>query len=459
MIRSRYLLFLVIAMLFVVLAAGCAGGVTAPAAEPVAEAPAAEAPAAEEPAAAEPAAGEPVTISFFHKWPEPEHMEFYNWAIAEFEAANPNIKVDMEAVADEPYKDKIRVLMASGDVPDIFFSWAGEFSWKFARAGQALDITDAFYNTDWKDNVINSAAEPYKLDGRLYGIPMRINAKFMVYNKQIFNDLGLTVPTTWDEFLGVCETLKENDVTPIAFGNEFPWASAHYVGDFNAKLVPADVITSDYLLTGEADTLFTHPNYVEALSRFKTLMDNGCFNEGPNAISHSGARSAFIAGRTGLIYIELEEFVTVADSEMGPDGFGFFEFPSGTGGEGDQDLLTGAPDGFMISSATQHPEEAIAFLKFLTSPDIGAEYVRRLGIPSASIGAVNAETALPIVVEGVEAINNASGMALWLDTDIPIKVVEVYLPGMQGLLTGSETPDGLMAKVHETAVEVQSEMN
>lgn len=47
-----------------------------------------------------------VTLRFFHKWPEPEHMEFYNYVIQEFEKTHPNIKIQMEAVADEPIKTK-----------------------------------------------------------------------------------------------------------------------------------------------------------------------------------------------------------------------------------------------------------------------------------------------------------------------------------------------------------------
>ena len=409
------------------------------------------------PAATAATGSEPVTIRFFHKWPEPEQLAYYNYVIEQFQKAHPNIKVEMEAVADEPYKDKIRILMASGEVPDIYFSWAGEFSWKFARAGQALDLTDALMNSDWKDNIVLSATEPYKLDGKIYGIPMRINAKFMVYNKAIFQQYNLTEPTTWDEFLTVCETLKSNGVVPIAFGNEFPWASAHYVGDLNAKLVKADTLKGDYLLTSPADQLFTDPGYVEALTRFQTLMTKGYFNEGPNGISHSGARSSFIAGKAAMMYIELEEFITVSDG-MGKDTFGFFQFPSGTGGAGDQKLLTGAPDGFMIAGNTKHPAEAIEFLKFLTSPDMGKEYVKQLGIPSAVLGAVNDETALPIVVKGVESINSASGMALWLDTDMNAKIVEVYLPGMQAVLNGDKTPEQLMKEVHDIAVQVQSEL-
>lgn len=408
-------------------------------------------------APAESANSGPVTIRFFHKWPEPEQLDYYNYVISEFEKTHPNIKVTMEAVADEPYKDKIRILMASGEVPDIYFSWAGEFSWKFARAGQALDITDALMNSDWKDNIVLAAVEPYKLDGKIYGVPMRINAKFMVYNKEIFQKYNLSEPTTWDEYLALCETLKSNGVTPVAFGNEFPWASAHYVGDMNAKLVDGETLRADYLLTAEADKLFTDPGYIEALKRFRTLNEKGYFNEGPNGISHSSARSSFIAGKTAMVYVELEEFATVAEG-MGADAFGFFQFPSGTGGKGDQKLLTGAPDGFMIYGKTAHPAEAIEFLKFLTSPDMGKEYVKRLGIPSAVVGAVSADTALPAVVKGVESINSASGMALWMDTDMNAKIVEVYLPGMQAVLNGDKSPEELMQEVHDIAVQVQQEL-
>ena len=441
---KKFWFLISLALIMSMLLASCA----TPAAPTAAPAEGGAAPVQEE-------AAKEVTIRFFHKWPEPEQLDYYNFVISEFNKTHPNIKVEMEAASDEAYKDKIRVLMASGEVPDIYFSWAGEFSWKFTRAGQALDITDALMNSDWKDKVVLAAVEPYKVDGKVYGIPMRINAKFMVYNKDIFSQQGLNVPTTWDEFLAVSESLKAAGITPISFGNEFPWASAHYVGDLNAKLVNGDVLKADYLLTAEPDALFTDPGYVEALKRFKQLGDMGYFNDGANGISHSNARSAFIAGKAAMFYCELEEFVTI-DKEF--KNFGFFEFPSGTGGQGDQDLLTGAPDGFMVYGKTQHPAEAIEFLKFLTSPEMGYEYVKRLGIPSSAVGAVKTDNALPIVVEGVDAINNASGMALWMDTDMNIKIVEVYLPGMQALLTGSKTPEQVMQEVHDIAVTVQAEL-
>lgn len=398
-----------------------------------------------------------VTLRFLHKWPEPDYMDFYKSAIAKFESSHPNIKVEMEAVADEPYKDKIRTVMASGNVPDIFFSWAGEFSWKFARAGQAMDLTQAFQGSDWKNNVVGSSVEPYKWQGKIYGIPINMDAKYMVYNKAIFAKLGLKIPTTWDEFQQVCEQLKAAGVTPISFGNDQPWASAHYIGNLNAHLVPGDVLQADYLLTADASKLFTDPGYVEALKRFKLLNDKGYFTKSPNAVSHSLARTSFYAGKAGMINLDLIEFPLVAKSELGADGFGFFRFPDGTGGKGDQNLLSGAPDGFMISAKTKYPKEAVEFLKFLTTPEVAAEYVKKTGVPSTTVGAVNAQTSLPVVEAGIKEAGKASAMTLWLDVDLNAKIVAVYLPGMQAVLAGSKTPEQLMAEVREVAVRVQKE--
>jgi len=401
--------------------------------------------------------GETITLRFFHRWPEPENVAFFNSVVKDFEALHPNIKIETNAAGDEPYKDKIRVLMASGEIPDIYFSWSGEFGYKFARGGQALDITDAFYNSDWPNTLIPAAVEPFKYKGRLYGIPIRLDAKFMLYNKAIFAQYNLTPPTTWDEFLAVCETLKQNGVTPIGFGNELPWAASHYIGELNAKLVPPDVRFADYQLTTEPDKLFTDPGYVEALQDFKLLMDKGYFNDDPNALSNDVTRASFMAGKVAMAWHHLVEMQTISNG-FDPKEWGMFPFPIFTNGRGDQTLHQGAPDGFMIYSKTQHPEEAIEFLKYLTSPEVATRFVKETGFPSATIGAVNPETAIQPIVDGFDFILKAKGMTLWLDTDVNAKVVEVYLPGSQALLTGSITPEELMQQVHDAAVEAQKEV-
>ena len=398
-----------------------------------------------------------VTVSFLHKWPEPQNMAYFEKAVQEFEAKHSNIAIKMEAVADEPYKDKIRVLMASDQVPDVYFSWSGEFGKKFARGGRAYDLTNAVYSSDWKASFSEASLSPFKFKDKLYGVPINVDAKYMLYNKAIFDKLGLKAPTTWSEFQSVLAKLKEAEITPIAFGNQYPWAASHYIGDLFAKTVPNDVRLADYDLASKSDALYTDPGYVQALTEFKKLNDEGYFNRGSNALTHEIARGMFFSGKAAMMYLEIVEFVNVEGTPLEKDGWDFFTLPAVDGGKGDPKLLTGAPDGFMVSSQTKHPEEAIAFLQFLTSPEQAKEYVKITGMTSAVVGSVTAETTDPMTLRGLEVLNAASGMALWLDTDMDARSTEVLLAGSQAILNGTETPEQVMSKVRETAQAVQKE--
>ena len=392
-------------------------------------------------------------VSFLHKFPEPENMAYFDAAVAEFEAANPTIDIVMEAVADEPYKDKIRVLMASDQVPDIYFSWSGEFGRKFAREGRTLDLTEALAGPEWQGRFAAASLEPFQFEGKQFGIPVNVDSKYMIYNKAIFEKHGLSVPTTFAEFIALNDALLAAGEVPIAYGNQSPWAATHYIGDLFAKMVPDDVRQADYQLLAPADQLYTHPGYVEALALYKSFGDKGYFNNGANAISHQQARGAFIAGRSAMVYLELVEFYMLADTPVAEQGWGFFPLPPMEGAAGRNDLLTGAPDGFLISAKTEHPEEALAFLNFLTSPEQAAKYVSTTGMTSAVIGSVTEETTTPETLAGLKALEDAAGMALWLDTDMDTASANVILAAGQGLLSGDETPEAVMEKVRAAAKE------
>jgi len=399
-----------------------------------------------------------VQLSFLHKWPEPDNITFFQNAVAEFTKANPNVSIDMEAVADEPYKAKIRVVMASGEIPDIYFTWVGEFTRQFIRGKRVMDITPYLARPEWQGRFAAATLDAYRTDDKLYGVPLNLDAKFFVFNKALFAKAGIAAPpATWPDFAAACDKLKAAGMVPISFGSQLAWATSHYVGDLNAKLVPAAVRRADYLLANPADKLFADPGYVQALEHYQALLANGWFNKTPNALTHAVARTAFHSGRAAMMFQELVEFGRADGTKLAEDGWDFFPMPAIPGGRGDQNLLTGAPDGFVLSAGCKHPDVAMAFLNFLTSKAQGAEYTRITRRTSATIGAVTSANASPQTLRGIEAIGKASGMVIWLDTDVESRVGSAYLAGAQAIMGGSETPAQVMAKVREAALQAQKE--
>jgi raffinose/stachyose/melibiose transport system substrate-binding protein len=389
-----------------------------------------------------------VELKVFHRWPNAPFKPYIDSVIADFQAANPGITIVTDQVLNDAYKDKIRVVLGSSNQPDVFFSWSGEWAFNIARAGRSMDLTPMLEaDPAWRDSLIAAQVEPFTMDGKVYGVPWQMDGKAIFYNKTVFDDLGLTEPKTFGELMTVCATLRDAGHTPLLFGSKAAWAVSHYIGTFNERIVPAEVLAADYdRATGE----FTHPGYVTALEKFAEL--STCMNPSPNGIDHEAERNAFIAGRGVMSYLQYAEMGFLKAAEF---PYGFFIFPAIEGGEGNQTSLQGAPQGWMISATTEHPEEAQKFLKFLLSPEMGARLTRETGIISPVKGAITGQSATPEQIVAFGQIMNAGDPYIWLDTALDATVADAYMKGTQLLLDGEKTPAEVMADVQAAAKRVR----
>lgn len=398
------------------------------------------------------------SIVFLERWPEPQFAPFWNKVVDDYLAEHPDVEIDHRAIADQPFKDAIRVLTASGELPDIYFSWAGDFAKQFVRAGLAEDLTAAVQGTEWGDRLAGAAVEAWTYDGKTYGIPISVDGKFFLYNTTLFEENGVEVPETLDDLLAACDTFADAGITPITFGNKDGWAAIHYLTSLNAKYVPRDILLTDYEIeTGE----YTHPGYVKALEALGELNDR-CLTPGANGIDYTVAQAEFMNGLAAMYYGQSVEFQTFTEAGGAPAGFedtwDFFPMPPVTDGEGTQTTLTGAPDGFIINAQSENVPLAIDFMKYLTNTENGAEFTATLGRLSSVVGSANEENAFPQLMKALEVIDQASGYDIWLDTVAPAEVAGAYLAGAQALLEGSMTPEDIMAAVQDAAVQARESL-
>ena len=432
--------------------ASAAPSAAASAAPAESTAPASEAPAASPSAA--PLSGE---ISFLHKYNDPRYAPYFDAIVAGFEQANPGVKVNVIAESDQGVKDKLRVLAASNTLPDVYFSWAGDFTKKFVRGGLAKDLTSDVTGA-WKDSFTPAALAAYTYDDKLYGVPITLDAKYLVYNKQLFADNGITVPTTLEELLTVCDTLKAKGIEPIAFGNQYGWPAIHYLTQLNAYDVPTDTRNTDY---DPATGAFTDPGYLTALKSFGDI-NTHCLTPGSNGISHEAAQAQLLAGKAAMQYIEAVEFNAMTEKGGAPADFAnnwdFFKLPPPASAAGDPGALTGAPDGFLVNANSGNLPAALAFLQYMTTLPNAQKLVADLGWLSPVQGSATAENTFPQNVRVIEDIAQANDMAIWLDTVTQIDVANAYLNGVQGMLDGSKTADQVLADIQAAAAKAKSEV-
>ncbi|TAM67576.1 MAG: extracellular solute-binding protein [Microbacteriaceae bacterium] len=391
------------------------------------------------------------TITMVNKYSDPSTSKYFPAMAAAFEKLHPGVKVNIQQESDQGYKDKIKVLASSNSIPDIYFVWAGSYAKQYVDAGFAMNLTSQIGpGTAWNKTLAPSAVKAGVYNGKNYGIPIDLDAKFMVYNKKIFADNGITVPKTFEELLSTCQTLKNKGITPINFGNVDGWPALHYVTQLNAYDVPATTLNSDYT---SAQGKFTDPGYVKALTQFKELLTQCTPTPtASNGINHTDAQVGFAADKSAMMYLEWVEFGLLDNTQLAKDGWSFFQLPAASDAAGSTTTLEGAPDEFLINPKSKNPALAVAFMKFVVSKKNAAEMqTLMVGYPSPVNGSMTPANSSPQSIEALDAVNKASNLAIWLDTVTPPAVASAYLAGGEALVSGTSTPAQVMQSVQKAA--------
>lgn len=400
---------------------------------------------------------EKVTIRFLHQWAEENRLPYWQELVDTYMAQNPNVIIEMEAISNEPYKDKIRVILGGDNAPDLFFTWDGDYVARLAEAGAIMDMTPYLQaEPEFYASFNQSLLTTGQVDGKQYGVPVRTCVNFFLYNKGIFAENGITeIPENWDEFLEICETLKSNGVTPLALGNAEAWPLLHYVSALNLRLVPEQTFNDDYyLVKGE----FTDPNYIRSLQTMLDLFNNGYFMDGANSTPMAAAREMFNAGRTAMIQDQVGSFKSYYYDSMGGDSWDIFPMPAFEGAEGNSDMMVGWIDQFVMSSSCQNPEAVIDFLKFFYNDENQKKMTEQLGFVSTITSVSEDASFNPCdqINTAMDIINQCSGFTCTIDLEMNASVASVYQAGVQELFTG-KTPQEIMAAVQKEAATVMAE--
>lgn len=393
--------------------------------------------------------GDGVEITLFTRFSDGASKTFFDEVAASFHEEHPDITIKVSSADNANYKQEINVKLASNKAPDIYFAWSGVYAGNFVEGGRALDMTKYIEeNTDWSDGIIKNQFGPFTFNDKIYGIPISMDGKAFYYNEDIFNELGLQVPENWEQFMTVLEALSKTDYIPISLGNQEDWATGHYMTTLNQRMVAADTVTKDYALEGD----FSDPQYVAALERLKALTPY--FTPDFNSTSYDTGISDFINGKAAIYYEQFNQVQYIAPAEF---NWSWFDFPDIAEGEGDQNALTGAPQGFMVSADTAHPDEAMEFLMYLTSKDVASRMVKDTQMISCVDGAINTETADEKLVKIADTIKAASSINLWLDNAVDSELVTVYMADIQKMAGGNMSPQEVMADVQKTAEKIKNQ--
>ena len=224
-------------------------------------------------------------------------LKIFNEQVAKFEA-DTGYTIKNSPIGHEDFKTDILVRAAGDSLPDVFSYWAGART-QFVVDSGSLHSIDEMWARDGLDSVVaKSVADSATMyNGKRYLVPFNYHYAGMFYNTQVLADAGVTdMPTTWDGFMALCETLKANGVTPIALGSKNRWPAQFWFDYLLLGTAGPDYRAS--LMNGSA--AYDDAEVKAAMAMWKDLADKGYFAANANADSWTDASDKVARGDAAM---------------------------------------------------------------------------------------------------------------------------------------------------------------
>lgn len=123
----------------------------------------------------------------------------------------------------DQYKAFIQSSIASGNTPDLFTWWTGKTFEDLVATGQVATVDDVWEKMIASGAYTEDTAAPFRVDGKLYAVPLHINGWVVLYNTKMFKDAGIEEPKTWDELIAAADKLKAAGITPFVATTQDGW--------------------------------------------------------------------------------------------------------------------------------------------------------------------------------------------------------------------------------------------
>ena len=364
---------------------------------------------------------------------------------AEFEAQNPNVKVQINSKDWASAWDTIKLAMAGDNPPDVM---QGNHGWTIngalMKAGLILNLDKYAEAYGWNDAFPASALKVQKFtadgktfgDGSIWSMTQAIQYVGVFYNKTKLAALGVTDVSTLDTkdaYMAVLDKAKAAGELPVMLGDSDQWPALHNLSLFNGWYVPVDAINS--WVFNVAGSTYNDAGHVQAGNDFRAWMADGYYNQDALATSFNDAVARF-GGGEGVFYIGGTWALGDIYKAMG-DNAGFMLFPVGDMGK--HEAVGGYSLPFVISSKTKYPDCAASFVNFITqSPEAIAAQIAA-GRPSAANAGASATIDNPLLkqmADEYQRLNADNGLFTW--EDWPTPTMGTLMKAQSQLLLGGQ---------------------
>ena len=348
----------------------------------------------------------------------------YLQAIEDYEAANPNVKIEMEAFENESYKTKIKAAMSGGsseDLPDIFFTWGGAFLGDFVDAGKVVCLDDVYKNNYTEDQIPSVMLNNSTYDGKHYGVPTTFNIVAMYANMDLLKQAGWDkVPETYEELTKCCDDLVAAGIIPFGCAGSETWCVTEYLEPIILKSIGYEDLGK--IFAGEAT--WNDPDIAKSVDVMQEMIDKGYFDPSGIALGNDEVKANFLAGKTAFYQNGSWNTGEVAAADFESD---VAMFPVINADRSTPACAIGGPSDHLAVCADSPNAELAAEVAVELGKEIcHYNYLNAVGLPAWTPD-YDTSSLEPLMVKIGDIVNSCEGMVLFGDTAMSADPAQVYL--------------------------------
>ncbi|MBY5782531.1 carbohydrate ABC transporter substrate-binding protein [Rhizobium leguminosarum] len=359
-------------------------------------------------------------------------------AIAASFSKEAGVNVVINNMDHEAHKTAIRNYLVAG-APDICSWFSGNRMRAFVKRGLFDDISDLFEKEKYKD-VLGATAGAVTDGGKQYGLPTGGTLWGMFYRKDVFEQHGLTVPKTADEFMAYGDKCKAAGITPVAIGTKELWPAAGWFDQMNLRVNGLDKHMA--LMNGEMSYL--DPSLTAVFDQWEAMISKGFFTENHTSFGWQEAAALLAQKKAGMM--NLGAFLRSAFTAEDLPQLSYATFPV-------LDAKVGHFEEFSVNSIhipakAKNKQGAREFLAYFYKPENLAAYLEPAGnVPPRSDLPPSKD---PLVNVAVETMKTVQGTSQYYDRDSDPDMAQAGLVGFQEFMAKPDRRKAILTRLEGT---------
>ncbi len=363
--------------------------------------------------------------------------------VEDFGALHPELEIDLTIVDREAWKTQIRNALGANP-PDVVNWYAANRMRPYVDAGLFADISDLWAEPEFE--ALASTKGAMTLDDKQWGVPYTYYQWGVYYRKDIFDQYGLSEPTTWEEEMANCQTLLDNGVKCYTIGTKFLWTAGGWFDYINSRTNGYDFHIA--LARGEIE--WTDDRVRQTFANWRQLIDMGAFIEDHQNYSWQEALPFMLNGEAASYLMGNFAVAAMRDGGLTDDQLDFYQFPVINASV---DYAEDAPtDTFHIASGAQNMDAAKEFLRFVTSAEVQTEINGGGALGQLPVNANASIDDDKFLEQGFEMLssNANGGIMQFFDRDFSAEMASVGMEGLQEFMVFPDSLDDILARLEET---------